>query len=669
MVATSEIKIDVEQADFAAFQAKFTHFKAALEDTPEAWKRVAASAAVAKKEFADAAKVAKGHADAMENGVESVNKLRLASEGAARAWHGMSRTTGAVAKNIGEATTALLKWSGVASVVGGIMGAGAFLGLDRFAARVSGERTEALGTNSTPGRMTAGRIAFKRFFGEDFANKIAGMQRDSGKVSALMRMLPGMTREQIADAEPNYLESKLVMPIWEKVHRLPAGQLFNDPALNALELSHENINTFRGTRRDEAQTQVDRFGKESNSFEYNNPRAWQDFLRALDEAKGKIGSLFINKLAALSVPLTKLTDSFADMVTKLIKSDAFGEMVDKLNDGVKWLADETAKPEFTAEVDNFVKGIGELVKSIGGMAAQVIRLAKWFGVDVGSPPAAGGPSGASDGAATPGGASLPGSGGTGGLRGRRGEGSPGGNVASATAGTPRSGGGNDVGTGGRASVAKDIPVEAKALLDTVASGEAKDYNVMNGGARFSDYSHHPGGRAAGRYQDLPSTWKGIQSETGLKDFSPESQDKGNWYLAQRDYKKHTGRDLLPDLKNPDMRASIGRALGPTWVSLNSSFAGKYSRYLQRDSSQENERHLASTSRGPVPLPASHAPTVMDAPTHRAHPSEHPWIKRFAHGEPVDRSHDAHSPPIKLSVRSTPGANTVISASQLGAGAM
>ena len=196
-----------------------------------------------------------------------------------------------------------------------------------------------------------------------------------------------------------------------------------------------------------------------------------------------------------------------------------------------------------------------------------------------------------------------------------------------------------------------IPAEGRALLDTLASGEAKDYNVANGGGTFSSYADHPfagGHRAAGRYQFLPSTWKGIQKETGLGDFSPANQDKGAWYLAQRDYKAHTGRDLQADLKSGDPAtiANIGRALHPTWVSLNDSFSGKYRRFLGRDAAPssvpssapgttvgdaaymaaEQRRAAGSSQPGDADLMARYRQqqaTPTHAATSLAHPQSHP----------------------------------------------
>lgn len=125
--------------------------------------------------------------------------------------------------------------------------------------------------------------------------------------------------------------------------------------------------------------------------------------------------------------------------------------------------------------------------------------------------------------------------------------------------------------------------QARGLLDTIAGTESPGYDVIYGGRRVTDLSQHPNipvpitsgpnvGRnstAAGRYQFLKGTWDEASSALGLKDFSAESQDRAAWWLAQRDYRRSTGRDLSVDLQSPDprIRAGIGTALRGTWTSL------------------------------------------------------------------------------------------------------
>jgi muramidase (phage lysozyme) len=125
----------------------------------------------------------------------------------------------------------------------------------------------------------------------------------------------------------------------------------------------------------------------------------------------------------------------------------------------------------------------------------------------------------------------------------------------------------------------EIPPEGRALLDAIAEHEsAGHYDVIFGGQRFTDFSHHPNipvpipGRpglvstAAGRYQFLFSTWTIYQNKLHLPDFSPASQDKAAWALAQADYHTRTHGDLLSDLRSGDL-SKIGPGLHDTWTSL------------------------------------------------------------------------------------------------------
>ena len=123
--------------------------------------------------------------------------------------------------------------------------------------------------------------------------------------------------------------------------------------------------------------------------------------------------------------------------------------------------------------------------------------------------------------------------------------------------------------------------EARRLLDAIAGSEsAGRYDVMYGGGRFDPALGHPRtavpittgpnkGRtssAAGRYQMLGSTWDGVAAAHGLKDFSPENQDLGAWYLADEEYRRDTGRDLQGDLA-AGRTADVARSLRDVWTSL------------------------------------------------------------------------------------------------------
>jgi muramidase (phage lysozyme) len=130
-----------------------------------------------------------------------------------------------------------------------------------------------------------------------------------------------------------------------------------------------------------------------------------------------------------------------------------------------------------------------------------------------------------------------------------------------------------------------LPSEALAFLDAISGPESRGlYDIRYGGGRFSDFADHPRthkkitsgpnkgktSSAAGRYQITETTWDNvIQPALNLPDFSPQSQDIAAWYLAQQDYKRKGGGDLLGDLRtgDPTVIGKAAKKLAGTWTSL------------------------------------------------------------------------------------------------------
>ena len=193
-------------------------------------------------------------------------------------------------------------------------------------------------------------------------------------------------------------------------------------------------------------------------------------------------------------------------------------------------------------------------------------------------------------------------------------------------------------TGPAANIDSSIPPEGRALLATIGGPEAGgQYNVRYGGAHFDGYADHPrikqaiesgpnkGGMsdAAGRYQFLGSTWDEAKKALGLTDFSPASQDKAAWWLAQRDYHAKTGGDLTAALKSgdPEKLAGVAQALHGTWTSLpggieegttSGKFAASYSAALQgKGASTIASREPASYSARPVATSPDAAPESLE----------------------------------------------------------
>lgn len=168
----------------------------------------------------------------------------------------------------------------------------------------------------------------------------------------------------------------------------------------------------------------------------------------------------------------------------------------------------------------------------------------------------------------------------------------------------------------------------RAFLNAMRGGESGGrYNVMYGGKTFDSYADHPrqpqpirsgpnAGKvstAAGADQFLAGTWDEAKNALGLPDFSPGSQDAASVWLAGRDYKKRTGRDLWKDIEeaqgDPKRLSVIGGALSKTWTSLpggiepNRATGGFAQRLAQEFSAQSRQPSLSFDDLIPQQSPA------------------------------------------------------------------
>ena len=117
--------------------------------------------------------------------------------------------------------------------------------------------------------------------------------------------------------------------------------------------------------------------------------------------------------------------------------------------------------------------------------------------------------------------------------------------------------------------------ERRALLNTIRyaegtweDGNDQGYQVMYGGEKFQDLSRHPetvvikryASAAAGAYQFLPATWKGVAKELKLESFEPQHQDQAALHLIKR-------RGALKEVDRSGLTKTAMARLAPEWASF------------------------------------------------------------------------------------------------------
>jgi muramidase (phage lysozyme) len=160
----------------------------------------------------------------------------------------------------------------------------------------------------------------------------------------------------------------------------------------------------------------------------------------------------------------------------------------------------------------------------------------------------------------------------------------------------------------------------RGFLQTLSDPESGGaYNIKNGGSTFSDFSKFPEGigpggtsSAAGRYQFTSDTWKEVAGALGLTDFSPASQDRAARYLAEREYRTRTGRDLRSDILAGGHEAEITGALKGRWPSLP---GGSQSRQTQDAFAAHLKQNSGPSEPLPTPpIPPAEVPSVGPIPS-------------------------------------------------------
>ena len=149
----------------------------------------------------------------------------------------------------------------------------------------------------------------------------------------------------------------------------------------------------------------------------------------------------------------------------------------------------------------------------------------------------------------------------------------------------------------------ELTPQRRALLNTIRyaegtwkDGEDQGYQIMYGGGKFKDLSRHPetvvkkrySSAAAGAYQFLPTTWKGVAKELKLNSFEPKHQDQAALHLVKR-------RGALQEIDRSGLTPKAMAQLAPEWASFPTR-AGRSAYGQPVKSHQELARFYSSNLR-------------------------------------------------------------------------
>jgi hypothetical protein len=400
MVAKSKITIDVDASKFSDLQKAFDRYKSELEKTPDAWKAVAEAQDAVREGFAQAALDAEQMASHTIEVLDNSRKLDRVTESTSRHWKELSRNTAAVAGNIANATASLLKWAGITSVIGGLVGGGSLFAMDRLADSVASQRTQSMGLGTTYGGLSAFRTQFRRLGDpEGFLGRVSNALADPNQRGIFQQL--GVSTE----GDTTDVATRAILKLKDTVDRIPKNQLAIGLETRRLDklINVEFAKTLQGMSREEVAGLAGGVRPLRKRLDLTpvDQLKWQELSTQIERATHVIGNAFTSRLVALADPLTHLSTSFVKLLDVLLKQGGPVEhWIGEFAHGLDWLATHVDSPEVKKEVSHWKDEIVHISQSAWSLGKSIATLADNFASLLGVSPAqasTGGQQGASGG--------------------------------------------------------------------------------------------------------------------------------------------------------------------------------------------------------------------------------------------------------------------------------
>jgi Transglycosylase SLT domain len=373
MAVRSIIDVEIQDSAFQRFYSTFQQYQKALGATPLAWRNIAAAQGKSAKAFQDLVALelqSMGHQKMMLQVQEAAARLSRTN---ADVWRDMARTTKTVAGNIAGATAQLARWSGIVSVVGGLVGAGGLFGIERLAQGVASRRQSSMGLGVATGEQQAFGNAFGRVVDTDsFLSAInQQMHSASGKASLFGALGPGANLSgSTADVAARVLDharalAKASNPNFD-VETMKAHGLDQSMSL-------QDFQRLRATSDSEFSDLKRRNASNAGAFAVD-PRtqlAYQNFTTALDAAGTNIQNAFVVGVGHLIPGLEHLSNATVKVVDAFLKSPALEKWLDKAGAGLEKFANYVG-------TDEFANNVKSIVEHIGAAADWLEAHARWF---------------------------------------------------------------------------------------------------------------------------------------------------------------------------------------------------------------------------------------------------------------------------------------------------
>lgn len=355
---------------FKDFYNLFTEYQSKLDELPAAWakasKAAGGGAAGAKASAFSAKALSVNTKDAANNQQRFAN----ASRASARSVSTLARDSAKVAKNIGSATLSLIRWAGISTLFGGLLGAGGLFGLSRLADSVSGSRRSALGMNTDQGSQRSFALNYGRFVDpSSFLGNVNEAMQDYSKRWTLYAA--GLTEGQIKGKDTSEVAEMLLPKLRQRF--IAGGRTAQSAEAFGLTqfASLQDLNRLANSSPEDLAAARAAAGRDRGTLAIadSTQKAWQDFSTQLSRAGESIETTFVKGLTPLVGPFTKLSDSISKALATALANPALPGYIDDLGKGIEKFAKYLSSDAAGKDVGEFFNALSKMAKGLEDVAS------------------------------------------------------------------------------------------------------------------------------------------------------------------------------------------------------------------------------------------------------------------------------------------------------------
>lgn len=351
----SIIDIEVRDEKFREFVRQFDAYQDMLKAQGGLWTKQGTAIKGANAQL----KSLSSMADELAEGVGAANKnqekFRKSTDQSNRSMSNLARSTKEVTKGILGATTMLLKWSGITTAIGGLLGAGGLFGINRLAGNISGQQKFSSGVGISYGASQAFGPAFNRFLDspDSLLSKMAEYKSSSKGMGEFAKM--GISGYESKSADELAIE---VMRKAADFYKKTPKNLLSDYSgkFGYSELfSTEELRRL-GTGND-LSSRIGVFGSSKRALNLAGGETgpYQNLKDSMAISGAGIEATFGRALAGLIPQLTRLSEAFRKAIDVFMRSSLVKGALDSLSDGIKIFAEYLKSPEFLNDMEEFLE--------------------------------------------------------------------------------------------------------------------------------------------------------------------------------------------------------------------------------------------------------------------------------------------------------------------------